>query len=167
MGELVLDNPSWQAIYDPKTDRILGRLKKDTDLFTGIKEICQQFGVSAGQFQCMGSLQYATFRQVIKGKEEGTITYSPKIHSTSEVELLSGTGFIGIDAITRELEVHFHGIFIDCYQQINGGHFLEHENKTAITIEYIIFPVYDALVSRQIDEKFKVPFFQFKEKRDN
>lgn len=161
-----MDNPRWQAVYDRSTERIIGRLKKGTDLFGGIKEICRQFGVTAGQFHCMGSLTYATFYQVEKGKAEGTIVYTPKQTTSTEVELISGLGFIGVDAETNELELHIHGSFVDCYQKINGGHFIEGENKTAITIEFMIYPIKNAVVKRQLDQQFNVPFFHFEEQEE-
>lgn len=49
MEGLVLDNSRWQALYDRPTDRIIGRLKAGTDLFTGMKEVCNHFGVKGGQ----------------------------------------------------------------------------------------------------------------------
>ncbi|MEO4054427.1 PPC domain-containing DNA-binding protein [Solibacillus sp. CAU 1738] len=159
-----MDNPRWQAVYDRSTERIIGRLKKGTDLFTGIKEICRQFGVTAGQFQCMGSLTYATFHQVAKGEVEGTIVYSPKVRTSTEVELISGLGFIGVDAVTNDLEIHFHGSFVDCFKKIDGGHFVEGENVTAITIEFMIHVMKNTVVKRRIDEEFNVPFFQFEER---
>lgn len=67
MEGLVLDNSRWQALYDRPTDRIIGRLKAGTDLFTGMKEVCNHFGVRGGQFQCMGSLKQATYVQVQRG----------------------------------------------------------------------------------------------------
>lgn len=163
MGESVLDNPRLQAVYDRKTERVVGRLKKETDLFTGLKEVCQHFGIRAGQFQCLGSLKYATFVQVAKGDKPNTIQYSPKVQTTSEVEIISGVGFIGEDE-QGELDIHFHGTVVDCNKKIDGGHFLEGENFTAITVEFIILPLKDVQLTRRNDEMFHVPVFTFSTK---
>ncbi|CAM5204540.1 PPC domain-containing protein OS=Ureibacillus acetophenoni OX=614649 GN=SAMN05877842_102193 PE=4 SV=1 [Ureibacillus acetophenoni] len=158
-----MDNQRLQAFYDKTTERIVGRLKKDTDLFTGIKEVCKYFGVSAGQFQCLGSLKCATFLQVAKGDKEGLIKYSPKVQTTSEVEIISGVGFIGVNE-QGELDVHFHGTVVDCDKKLDGGHFIEGENITAITVEFIILPLKDVVLTRKNDEIFNVPVFTFNQK---
>nr|WP_106779908.1 PPC domain-containing DNA-binding protein [Lysinibacillus timonensis] len=158
-----MDNPRLQAVYDTATERIVGRLKKDTDLFAGIKEVCIHYGITAGHFQCLGSLKYATFVQVSKGEIEGTIKYSPKIQTTTEVEIISGTGFIGVDD-QNELDIHFHGTVVDCDKKLDGGHFLEGENLTAITVEFIILPLKNVKLTRKNDEIFHVPVFTFSTK---
>lgn len=163
MEESVLDNQRLQAFYDQTTQRIVGRLKKDTDLFTGIKEVCEHFDVRAGQFQCLGSLKYATFLQVAKGDKEGLIKYSPKVQTTSEVEIISGVGFIGVNE-QDQLDVHFHGTVVDCDKKLDGGHFIEGENITAITVEFIILPLRDIVLTRKNDEIFNVPVFTFNQK---
>ena len=151
-----------QAVLDKNSNRIAGRLAKGVDLFGGMKEVCNRYGIKAAQFQCMGSLEYATYVQLEK-TAEGKLQYSSKIKSDSEVELLTGTGFVGLNA-NDELDVHFHGMFVDCNQQISGGHFLEGENPVAITIEFILFPLEGIELKRGPDEITKLPIFQFKEK---
>lgn len=163
MGGLVLDNSRWQALYDRPTDRIIGRLKAGTDLFTGIKEVCYYFGVKGGQFQCLGSLKQATYVQVQRGEKKGTIVYSPKRQTISPVELISGLGFIGIDLETNDLDIHFHGSFVDCDQNFSGGHFLEGENEIAITVEFILYPLKEAIPKRRKDDQFGVLIFHFEE----
>ncbi len=151
-----------QAVLDKKSNRIAGRLSKGVDLFQGIKEVCKKYGYQAAQFQCLGSLEYATYVQLEK-TAEGKLQYSSKIKSDTEVELLSGTGFVGLD-LFGELDVHFHGMFVDCNQHISGGHFLEGENPVAITIEFILFPLEDIDLKRGPDEITQLPIFQFREK---
>lgn len=158
-----MDKGGIQAVYDSQTHRIVGRLMKNVDLFEGIKEVCQKFDVEAAHFQCLGSLKYATYVQVVRGEVEGSVKYSEKIRSTSAVEILSGTGFVGFGD-DGKLDVHLHGMMIDCDQQISGGHFLNGENPTAVTIEFIIFPVNDAVLQRGIDSHWNMPVFQFAKK---
>lgn len=160
MEVTVLVKVPLQSVYDTTTQRIVGRLTKDIDLFKGIKEICQEHGVKAAHFQCIGSLQYATYVQVERDGTQGRIKYSAKKCTNSPVELLSATGFVGYDE-QGKTDIHMHGVFVDCDSVISGGHFLEDENPVAVTIEYIIFPLEDVVMQRKEDEIWGMPVFQF------
>lgn len=160
MEGLALDNPRIQAVYDEKTHRIAGRLMKGVDLLEGIKEVCRHYNVESAHFQCFGSLQQATYVQIERGDEEDTLRYSERVQSTSPVELLSGSGFVGYGE-NRELDVHFHGMMIDCDRQIDGGHFLSGQNPVAVTLEYVILPVNGVEMERGIDSHWGLPVFQF------
>ena len=150
MEGLPLDNARWQAIYDEQSSRILGRLKLGTDVIQGFKEICLHYGVKAAQFQCIGSLDYVTF-----------VRYSPVQKTASGLELVTGTGFIGLKDDTDEIEIHMHGAFVDCDAQFNAGHFIEGGCPTYATVEYIIHVVHHVDVRRKMDPQLHVPFFQF------
>ncbi|HSJ38627.1 MAG TPA: DUF296 domain-containing protein [Planococcus sp. (in: firmicutes)] len=158
-----MDKDRIQAVHDEASHRIVGRLMKDVDLFEGIKEVCTHFDVSAANFQCLGSLKYATYVQIERGDTEGAVRYTDKKISNSAVELLSGTGFVGYDEAGK-LDIHFHGMLIDCDQQIDGGHFLSGENPVAVTIEFILFPLKGVHLQRSIDPHWSMPVFQFTEK---
>lgn len=160
MEGLVLDNLRIQAVYDEASHRIAGRLMKNVDLFEGIKEVCRYYSVESAHFQCFGSLKYATFVQMERGHEEGSVQYSEKVQSTSPVELLSGSGFVG-HGEDSELDIHFHGMMIDCDRQINGGHFIGGENPVAVTVEYVIFPINGVGMQRGVDPHWGLPVFQF------
>ncbi|MTD31388.1 PCC domain-containing protein [Planomicrobium sp. YIM 101495] len=157
-----MDNERLQAVYDEGAKRIAGRLKKDTDLFTGIKEVCSHFGVESAHFQCFGSLKYASYLQVERAGEGGLIQYSEKRQSNSAVELLSGSGFVG-KGEDGEVDVHFHGMLIDCDGRLDGGHFIADENPVAVTIEFIIFPL-DMDLQRGKDAHWGLPVFQFSQR---
>ena len=163
MGATALDKNRIQAVYDEASQRIAGRLMKDVDLFEGIKEVCRHFGVEAAQFQCLGSLKQAVYVQVVRGDTEGAVKYSEKKYSSSAVEILSGTGFVGFGE-DGELDVHFHGMIIDCDHNISGGHFINGENPTAVTVEFILFPLADVDLKRGIDPHWNMPAFQFTKK---
>lgn len=160
MEVIALDNNRIQAVYDRESHRIAGRLMKDVDLFEGIKEVCRNFDVEAAQFQCLGSLKHATYVQVVRGETQGAVKYSDKKRSTSAVEILSGTGFVGYGE-NGELDVHFHGMIIDCDHNISGGHFLNGENPTAVTVEFVLLPLKDVNLKRGIDPHWNMPAFQF------
>ena len=165
MEATALDNKRIQAVYDADSQRIAGRLMKDVDLFEGIKEVCRYFNVDAAQFQCLGSLKHATFVQVVRGETEEAVKYSDKKHSTSAVEILSGTGFVGYGE-DGQLDVHFHGMIIDCDHNISGGHFINGENPTAVTVEFILFPLNGVNLKRGIDPHWNMPAFQFTKRSD-
>ena len=128
-----------QAVFDSQTSRVVGRLTKDVELLEGIKEVCRTFDLESAQFQCIGSLAYATYCQP-EQTSDGELSYSTKIKTDTPVEVLSGTGFVGTNQVGR-LDAHFHGVFVDCHQTISGGHFVEGENPVAITIEFVLFPL--------------------------
>lgn len=161
MGGIAL-NHQIQAVHDEKSNRIIGRLKKDVDLFEGILAVCEQYGIEAAQFQCIGSLAYATIVQPQQNPDK-SLQYSERIVTDTPVELLSGTGFVGRDEEGKS-DIHFHGLYIDCDKQLNGGHFLRGENPVAITVEFIIFPLAAADVQRKPDEYSGIPLFHFAEK---
>lgn len=149
-------------VYDATSHRIIGRLMKGIDLFTGIIGICKEYGVEAGQFQCIGSLEHATYVQ-LEQNDNGSLEYSKKVVSETPVELLSGNGFVGYSD-AGELDVHFHALFVDCNKKISGGHFLLGENPIAVTMELIILPVGNTNMKRSPDEITGMPVFQFTEK---
>lgn len=151
-----------QAVYDQENGRITGRLKKGIDLFEGIIEVCGNFGVTAAHFQCIGSLEYATIVQP-QQNEDKSLQYSERIVTDSPVELLSGTGFAGFDE-NGSLDIHFHGMYVDCSRQLNGGHFIRGENPVAITIEFIILPAEQTVIQRKPDEYSGIPLFHFSQK---
>ncbi|MER2262241.1 MAG: PPC domain-containing DNA-binding protein [Psychrobacillus sp.] len=151
-----------QAVLDKQSNRVTGRLSRGVDLFEGIKEACERFDIKAAQFNCIGSLTYATYVQLEK-TNEGVLQYSPKIKSETEVELLSGTGFVGL-GLDGKLDIHFHGMFVDCNLQISGGHFIEGGNPVAITIEYILLTLEDVELRRGPDAYSNLPVFQFSER---
>lgn len=153
---------SIQAILDEQTGRIVGRLKNGDDLLNGMKEVCRQFGLEAAQFQCIGSILEATYVQP-EQTSTGELRYSEKIKSATPIELLSGTGFIGFDE-KGELDVHFHGVFVDCNQTIDGGHFICGSNPVAVTVEFILFPMPSITMKRKEDEVYGIPVFQFSKK---
>lgn len=161
-----MDNERWQAIYDTQSHRILGRLKRGTDVIIGLQEICSHYGVTAAQFQCIGSLDYVTFVQVARAAEPGKMQYSPVQKTASGVELVTGTGFIGLNGETNELDTHMHGAFVDCDLQFNAGHFIAGGCPTYATVEYIIHVVQHADVVRKLDDELQVPFFQFAQKEE-
>jgi len=149
----------FEAVKDDATKQVIGRLKKGTDLLGGIIDVCRTYDVRAGSFQCIGSLAGVGFMQ-FEQKEDGTLLYAEPTILHEPAELLAGTGFIGLDE-QDELDVHYHGMFLDKRGNLSGGHFLKGENPIAITMEFIIHPVQDAQMRKKPDPDFNIPIFSF------
>lgn len=160
MEGIALANKQLHSVVVESSHRIVGRLTNEWDLFEGMRQVCIDHNLTAAQFQCLGSLQYATYVQVERAKEQGRIQYSSKRQTTSPVELLSATGFIGLDE-QGELDVHMHGVFVDCDGNLDGGHFLADENPVAVTIEYIVYPLPGIDMERKKDSIWGMPVFHF------
>src|SRR5690625_3656878 len=149
----------FEAVKDDATKQVIGRLKKGTDLLGGIIEVCRTYDVHAGSFQCIGSLAGVGFMQ-FEQKEDGTLKYAEPTIQNEPVELLAGTGFIGLDE-QEELDIHYHGMFLDKRGNISGGHFIPEENPVAITIEFIIHPATNAYMKKTPDPDYHIPIFGF------
>lgn len=149
----------FEAVEDSTTRSVIGRLKKGTDLLNGIIEVCRTYHINSGSFQCIGSLAGVGYKQ-FEQKDDGTLLYAEPTIIEEPAELLAGTGFIGLDE-KDELEVHYHGMFLDKRGNISGGHFIRGENPIAITMEFIIHPTHDAMMKKQPDPDFNIPIFRF------
>lgn len=150
---------SIESVKGTSNQVVMGRLTKDVDLFEGILEICKEHGIQTATFQCIGSLKRVGMVQISQ-TSEGEIGYTDTIHIEKPVEILSGTGFIGLD-VNGALDVHFHGLIVDPDGNITGGHFLRGENPTAVTIEYTLTSVEGVHLQREIDDYWQLPVFKF------
>ncbi|MDQ0158126.1 PPC domain-containing DNA-binding protein [Alkalibacillus salilacus] len=147
-----------QSVYSSDGENIYGRLEKGDDLLEGILEVCDSHGISAGSFSCIGSLEKVGILQI--GEKDGDIGYTEPIYINKPVEILSGTGFIGRD-LEGEMDIHFHGLFVDINGQISGGHFIRGKNPTLVTMEFIVHTAKDVNLQRKTDESWNLPVFQF------
>ncbi|MRX53811.1 DUF296 domain-containing protein [Bacillus idriensis] len=146
------------SVYDAESGVLIGALSKDDDLLTGILRQCELHGIKAGSFSCIGSLKTVSYMKL--KHENCTLSYTEPITETRPVELLNGTGFIGTKE-DESLDIHFHGVFIDETGAISGGHFIEGENKVAITIEFTVSVVSNAVVKREKDPEMGFRIFNF------
>jgi uncharacterized protein len=152
-----------QSHIDREKGILMGRLTKDVDLLEGIVEACRKHGVQAGSVSCIGSLRKVTYVQV--SLEGGKMDYTAPITWESPVELLSGTGFVG-NGMNGELDIHFHGTYVNHKGEISGGHFLIGKNPTAVTVEFIVHFTDSIALKRETDAVWGLPVFQFDRKGD-
>ncbi|MCS0670179.1 PPC domain-containing DNA-binding protein [Cytobacillus firmus] len=152
-----------QSVYDKKRGIIMGYLAPGEDLLNGLKKVCEEHQVTAGTINCIGSLSHVSIIQL--NYEDDQMLYSNPIHWNTPVELLSGHGIIGQQE-DGDLDIHFHGVFVDHRKSINGGHFLSGTNTVAITIEYTIFVTEEIQPLREFDISTGFPLFNFYRKSD-
>lgn len=147
-----------QSVFDEKRGIIMGCLTPGEDLLEGIKNVCQRYNVTSGTFSCIGSLSKVSIYQI--DYENNKMSYSSPIIWETPVELLSGNGFIGKDE-NGELDIHFHGVFIDHRKTLSGGHFLDSGNPVAITVEFAIFVAEGIQPVRGLNRELGYRIFSF------
>jgi predicted DNA-binding protein with PD1-like motif len=143
-----------EHLKEAKIKRVItGRIPRGVDLLTGIKEICNEYGIKHGfSPMILGSLDTGRFIYAIP--KEGTpigFAYSEPVDLRGPLELLSASALIGVEE-TGELSVHLHMLVSDCYMRVFGGHFVEGGNIVAATAEIVIYEIDEAEFIRKFDE---------------
>ncbi len=141
----------------------MGYLAPGEDLIQGFKKVCQFHNVTSGTISCIGSLSKVEIVQL--NYEDHKMLYSNPIIWDTPVELLSGNGFIGLDD-NSDLDIHFHGVFVDHRKTISGGHFLEGGNPVAITIEFTILVSEAIQPVREFNKPLGFRLFNFYDQRE-
>nr|WP_263327754.1 PPC domain-containing DNA-binding protein [Neobacillus sp. Marseille-Q6967] len=157
-GGKVVMNRSSQSVYDKKRGMIMGCLGQGEDLISGLKKACEKHQVTAGTISCIGSLTRVCMVQ--PEYENNRMSYSKPIVLDALVELLSGHGVLGKNE-QGELDIHFHGVFVDHQKTISGGHFLEGNNIVAVTVEFTIFVTEGIQPIRELYKPLGLPIFNF------
>jgi len=141
---------------------IVGRIPKDVDLITGIKEICNSYGVKYGYIaSILGSLKTGRLVYAIPGEEAKLgFKYCEPLNLQGPLELLAGEGTIGMDDETGSLSVHLHLLVGDKYARIFGGHFIDGGNNVAATAEIVIHEIENVELHRNFDEETGFSIFK-------
>ena len=142
---------------------VVGRIPRGEDLLTGIKEICNEYGIRNGYItSLLGSLDTGRFIYAIPS-EAGKIgfVYSEPVEVEGPLELLAGQGLIGTED-SGELSVHLHMLVSDKYMRVFGGHFIDGGNVVAATAEIVIHEIENAEYKRQFDEETGFKLFKIK-----
>ncbi|WP_077213424.1 PPC domain-containing DNA-binding protein [Bacillus dakarensis] len=156
-------NDRTHSVFDKEKGILMGRVGAGEDLLTGIKNELQKHGITAGSVTCIGSLSQLSFVQF--EYENKTLSYSKPIEWDTPVELLSGNGVIGVRE-DGELDIHFHGVFMDHKKSISGGHFLEGGNIVAITVEFTVLATSAIQTKKEFNHSLGFSFFNFYERED-
>lgn len=142
---------------------VVGRIPRGVDLITGIKEICNEYGIKHGYIpMIIGSLD--TGRFIYATSEQGTkigFKYSDPVDLEGPLELLSAQAIIGVED-SGELSIHLHMLVSDKYMRVFGGHTVEGGNMVAATAEIIIHEIDDAKYIRSFDEGTGFNLFSIK-----
>lgn len=143
---------------------IVGRIPKDIDLITGIKEVCNSYGIKYGYIvSIIGSLKTGRFIYAIpsEGSKLG-FKYSEPVDLEGPLELLASQGTIGLDDETGGLSVHLHMLVSDKYMRVFGGHFIDGGNDIAATAEIVIHEIDNVELHRSFDEQTGFNLFKIK-----
>jgi len=129
---------------------LIGRIPRNTDLLTGIREVCKYFGVRHGYIaSIIGSLKNARFVYAINDEKANMgISYSEPFILNGPLEILAGQGIIGLDD-ADELSVHLHMLVSDDKMRVFGGHFVDGGNDVLVTAEVIIHEI-DKVENRRV-----------------
>ena len=142
---------------------VVGRIPKDIDLISGIKEVCKSHGIKHGYIASMiGSLKTGRFIYATPYEESKVgIKYSEPVNLAGPLEILTSQGIIGVDDL-GELSIHLHMLLSDKDMRVIGGHFIEGGNDIAVTAEIVIHEIDNAEFHRGMDEETGFNIFKVK-----
>lgn len=142
---------------------VVGRIPKDIDLITGIKEVCKSYGIKHGYLASMiGSLKVGRFIYAILHEDSKIgIKYSEPVHLDGPLEILASQGIIGIED-SGDLSVHLHMLVGDKHMRVFGGHIIEGGNDVLATAEIVIHEIDNAEFHRGLDEETGFNIFKIK-----
>lgn len=117
---------------------VLGRIMRNTDLLTGLIEICRQNNIKTGIVEIsIGSLRNAEISWAIPdpNSKRGSARTKP-ISIAGPLEFISGQGIIC--SLKDRPVVHFHGTLVDQYGRVWAGHFFQGGNPVHSTMDIVI-----------------------------
>lgn len=133
---------------------IVARLLPGSDLMEGTRKICEDYDIQNAFFVCsIGSLQKAVF--MVAGRKADAkmgVGYTSPKEIPGPVELLGGQGWIGEDEKGERL-LHFHGMVSDSSGKTYGGHLIEGENRSLLTIDLVVVELKGARLIRKYDKE--------------
>lgn len=143
------------SVVNGKSGRVvLARIQRDTDLVTGLIEICRRSQIMTGAVKLViGSLRQAEISWAIPSAKtkRGSERTKPK-QIPGPLEFISGQGLICL-ADKEKPVVHFHGVVCDCEGRAWGGHFFTGGNPVHSTMDVVIAEIEGAKLSWYYDEE--------------
>jgi predicted DNA-binding protein with PD1-like motif len=130
------------------------RLRTNTDLTDGIKQVCEEHGIKYGALLVgIGSVRKLTY-QVLTPKPETKVgagyTEPEVIPGPVEVVGLQGVIF---QSEKGEALLHLHGTFSDKNGKVYAGHVVAGANPVLATLDAVIAEVTDAKMIRRTDDE--------------
>jgi predicted DNA-binding protein with PD1-like motif len=136
------------------------RLRRGTDLMSGLKQVCEEYGIKYGAILAgIGSLQKMTY-QVLAPKPETKLgagyTDPQVVPGPVEIVNLQGVVFQSEDGETL---LHVHGTFSDQQGKVYAGHVVAGENPVLATLDGIVAEVADLKLVRRMDAEVGLGLF--------
>jgi predicted DNA-binding protein with PD1-like motif len=136
------------------------RLRTNTDLTDGIKQVCEELGIKYGALLvAIGSIRKLTY-QVLTPKPETKIGagYTDPEVIPGPVEVVGLQGVI-FQSEGGETLLHLHGSFSDKNGKVYGGHVVAGGNPVLATLDAVLAEVTDAKMVRRMDPQFEVGIY--------
>jgi len=141
----------------------VARLQRDTDLVSGLVEVCKLAGFEMACTQIMiGSLRCAELSwtrpsdQTKRGSER-----TPANHVNGPIELIAGQAEICLADPSRPV-FHVHVVITDPDGKVWGGHAFQGGNPVHSTVDVVLTEIKDAQMKwvhdEEIDLELPVPF---------
>lgn len=137
------------------------RLRPGTDLMEGIRGFCEERGIRSGAITTLlGSLRQVryVYPVVAPGTRAG-LKYCDPIVVEGPIEVLCGSGTIGVMKSDGTTVVHLHAAFADPKGRVLGGHLLEGGGAVAVTAEVVIDALDGVSLTRAVDGETDMPVF--------
>ncbi|PIE55121.1 MAG: hypothetical protein CSA35_01410 [Dethiosulfovibrio peptidovorans] len=152
---------TFQAAVAYSTRRIAARLTPGSDLFQGIRDICERYDITCASIDLLlGSLRSATVTCITSdpNSPSGTV-YRPPLTVSGPLELIGAWGTIGVE--DNAIAVHLHGLVaLDEHSPI-CGHFVDSgENLVLATAEIQLTELMGMEWLREIDSETGFPLFK-------
>ncbi|MEW6266769.1 MAG: PPC domain-containing DNA-binding protein [Thermodesulfobacteriota bacterium] len=131
---------------------VIGRILRDTDLVTGIIELCRQTGIVTGAIEiAIGSLRKADISWAIPSDKtrRGSERTAP-VPIEGPLEFITGQGLVCLADLDRPV-IHFHGMICDPNGRAWGGHFFPNGNPVHSTMDVVITEIEGARMDWELD----------------
>lgn len=134
--------------------KVLARIQRNTDLLTGIIEICKQSNMVTAEINtCIGSLRSGEISWTkASSKTKRGSERTPPIPIEGPLEFIIGQGLVCL-ADEKKPVVHFHGAVTDPDGKVWAGHFFQGGNPVHSTMDVIITEIDGAIMSFEYDEE--------------
>ncbi|MGI6084936.1 MAG: PPC domain-containing DNA-binding protein [Acetivibrionales bacterium] len=131
---------------------VAARLLPNSDLLTGIEEVCKKNGIDYALVNCFGSFSAAGYMYLVPNeKAKVGAGYGDVVKSDGPVEFLSGVGVVCKK--DGACDIHFHGTMCNKNGTVFGGHLVKGQNPTLTTVDLVIIEVEGVEMLRQYDEE--------------
>jgi len=139
-----------------KQGRVLvGRLKPDSDVMTGLEDVCKKYDINSCYISCgLGLLKKVSFLLPVDNSDNKKlgIRYGEPIVINDRGEVLGMQGTIcKCDDGNYLSHIHFNVAKRD--GEVVGGHLMKGDNIVMATLDFVINEVLDIKLYRKYDEE--------------